>query len=202
VARLEKGDAIVEQRKEKGWIAILPPTNAYAFVAAECLTMQPEAPPAAAAPPPPVVQVPAEVPPPAPIRTESAPPQAPPPQAPAPTPASQSEQELGALRQAEHQPEPSVAAATAAPAQPAASEPPRIVTREGFVHRAYNIQAPADYELRDVKTGGVIDFLQPPVNMNFKIYVGTRITVTGAEGLAPRWPRTPVLQVQSVDLIP
>ena len=30
------------------------------------------------------------------------------------------------------------------------------MTREGFVHKAYNIQAPADYELRDIKSGEVI----------------------------------------------
>jgi hypothetical protein len=106
---------------------------------------------------------------------------------------------LAAVRNAETQPAPTLAAATA-PA--AASEAPRVVTREGFVHRAYNIQAPADYELRDVKTGNLIDFLQPPPGQSFKIYVGTRVSVTGPEGLDSHWPRTPILQVQSVDLLP
>ena len=80
--------------------------------------------------------------------------------------------------------------------------PPRIVTREGFVRRAYNIQAPADFELHDIQTGRLIDYLQPKKGQNFKIFVGTHITVTGTEGLDPHWPRTPVLQVQSADLIP
>ncbi|HWD19699.1 MAG TPA: SH3 domain-containing protein [Verrucomicrobiae bacterium] len=209
VARLEKGAPVDEVKKEKGWIAIPAPTNAYAYVAAECLTFQ-AAPPAAPAPvaatPPPVVQVPVEAPAPAPAQPEPATPApaAPPPVAPAPTAASQSEQELAALRKAEEAtPAPTLATATAGtPAATTSDTAPRVVTREGFVHRAYNIQAPADYELHDIKTGELIDYLQPPAKMGFKIYLGTRVSIVGAEVIDPRWPRTPVLQVQSVDLMP
>jgi hypothetical protein len=77
-----------------------------------------------------------------------------------------------------------------------------VVTREGFVHKAYNIQSPADYELHDIQSGGLIEYLEPQSSQNFKIYVGTRVTVTGTEAVDPRWPRTPVMQVQSVDLMP
>jgi uncharacterized protein YgiM (DUF1202 family) len=198
VGRLEKGDSIAEVRKEKGWIGINPPTNAYAYVAAECLTLGPAVAPVAPppAPAPVVVQTPVEAPAPTPAQPE--------PTAPAPTPASQTDQEIAALRKAMEPPAPTVAAA--APATPPTilpgEVPPRIVTREGFVHRAYNIQAPADYELHDIKTGDVIDFLQPQSGQNFKMYIGTRITVTGAEVMDTRWPRTPILQVQSVDLMP
>ncbi len=51
------------------------------------------------------------------------------------------------------------------------------------MHRAYNIQAPADYELHDIQSGALIDYLQPQPGQNFKIYVGTRVTVTGPEGM-------------------
>lgn len=225
VGQLEKGAPIDEVRREKGWIGIEPPTNSYAYVAAECLTIQGPAAVMAMNSPPPAptaVQVPAEPPapvaaaptptpvptqpPPAPPQPQTPPPQeqpqqaAPPPVAPAPTAASQTDQELNALRSAEAQPQPTVAAAAAGLSADSAA--PRIVTREGFVHRAFNIQAPADYELRDIKTGDLIDFLQPPKGKNFKIYVGTRVTVTGAEFVDPRWVRTPVLQIQSVDLLP
>ena len=57
------------------------------------------------------------------------------------------------------------------------------MTREGFVHRAYNIQAPADYELHDIQSGKIIDYLQSKPGQNFKMYVGTRVTVTGPEGI-------------------
>jgi hypothetical protein len=202
VDRLEKGAPIAEVRKEKGWIGINPPTNAFAYVAAECLNLQPAAAPIAATPAPvpapTVVQTPVEAPAPVAAQPEPAPP---PPVAPAPTASSQTEQELAALHQAMQPPALTLAAATAPNVLPG-EVPPRIVTREGFVHRAYNIQAPADYELHDIKTGDIIDYLQPQASQNFKMYLGTRITVTGAEVMDSHWPRTPILQIQAVDLMP
>jgi hypothetical protein len=158
-----------------------------------------------------VVNVPTETAPPAPAKPVEAAPAAP--VAPAPTPASQSEQELAALHKAAA-PEPPVAppAATPAPAPtpvpPEAAkqenpETPRIVTREGFVHRARNIQAPSGFELHDIKSGELIEYLQPaPEQKKFKIFVGTRVRITGPEFLDPAWPRTPILHVQTVDLLP
>ena len=76
------------------------------------------------------------------------------------------------------------------------------MTREGFVHKSYNIQAPADFELHDIRTGSLIEYLQPQNAANFKIYVGTRVTVTGPEAIDQRWPRTPILHVEGVELVP
>ena len=169
----------------------------------------PAAPAPQATPPPApqtvVVNVPAETAP-APAKpVETAPPA---PVAPAPTAASQSDQELAALRRATAS-EPAVAPAKPVPAPPAAQpdaakpETPRMVTREGFVHRAHNIQAPAGFELHDIKTGEMIEYLQPaPGQKKFKIFVGTRVRITGPEFLDPSWPRTPILHVQTVDLMP
>jgi hypothetical protein len=71
------------------------------------------------------------------------------------------------------------------------------------VHRAYNIQAPTGYELHDIKTGELIDYLQPPpAQKKFKAFVGTRVRITGTEFLDANWPRTPVLRIETVDLMP
>jgi hypothetical protein len=200
LGRLEKGAAVKEIKREKGWVEIEAPTNAYAFVAAEFLEMQP--PPAA------VVTAPAPTPAPEPqvvnVNTPAPPVAATEPVAPEPgPPKSQTERELEALNRATAA-EPAPVAPVPAPEPPATNEPvtPRIITREGFVRRAYNIQAPTDFELRDIQSGSLIDYLQPKPGQNFKIFVGTRVTVTGPEGMDPRWKRTPVLEVQTVDLMP
>jgi hypothetical protein len=220
VGGLERGAAVEAIRRENGWLAIRPPTNAYAFVAAGLLALQPA--PAPEAPPPELVNVPpAAVPVPdvnAPPATVSAPagnepaPAAPAPTgneqapaAPAPTAQGQADQELAALRQATVV-APPAAPAPGSPAETSASTTntvtPRIVTREGYVHKAYNVQAPGGYELHDLATDRLIEYLQPPANINFRAFVGTRVTVTGPELVDTRWPRTPILQVQSVGLIP
>ena len=213
VGRLEKDAEVKEVRSEKGWVAVEAPTNAYAYVAAELLDIQPAPAPVVAAPvptPAPVVPPPVEVPQVVNVTTPAAPvaatnePVVAAPAAPAPTQQSQTDQELAALRRATAAANAPVAAPPP-PATPAAggeATAPRIVTREGFVHRAYNVQAPADYELHDIQTGKIIDYLLTKPGQNFKMYVGTRVTVTGPEGINSRWARTPVLEVQSVDLMP
>jgi hypothetical protein len=76
------------------------------------------------------------------------------------------------------------------------------VTREGFVRRTYNVQTPTIYELHDIQSGKLMDYLDPQTGADFKIFVGTRVIVKGPEGVDARWPRTPVLTVQTVDLMP
>jgi uncharacterized protein YgiM (DUF1202 family) len=221
VARLEKGTVVKDINKKDGWLEIETPTNAFAFVASEYLDKSPAAAPApveAAAPPPPptpppapepvVVNVPTETAPPKPAETAPAAPPAPVQTAPAgiaapaPTAASQTDQELAAERKATA-PEPSATPPAPTPAPAAAEQDaPRIVTREGFVHRTYNFQAPSGYVLHDIKTGVVIEYLQPPPGLKFKKFLGVRVRVTGAEFLDPEWPLTPVLHIQTIDLMP
>ena len=96
-----------------------------------------------------------------------------------------------------------VAAAAATPESAGIDSGPRIVTREGYLHKALNVQAPANYELRDINSGKVIEFLQPDArDKNFPRYTGLRVLVTGPEVLDRRWPKTPILQVQTVDYVP
>jgi hypothetical protein len=106
---------------------------------------------------------------------------------------------------------PPTPAARPAPAPPAAATAesvsidtkPRVVTREGFVRKALNVQAPTDYELRDVTSKTVIEYLQPDAqDKTFNNYTGARVLVTGSEWLDPRWPKTPILRIQTVDRAP
>jgi uncharacterized protein YgiM (DUF1202 family) len=195
---LEKGTTVKETKSEKGWVAIEAPTNAFAYVAAEFLDVQPApavvSPPAAPAPEPQVVAVNTPAPP------ITAP--APEPVAPAPTtPENDTARELEALHRATGTADTNASAATSPASITDASEP-RIVTREGFVRRTYNVQTPTIFELRDIQSGKLMDFLDPKTGVDFKIFVGTRVIVKGPEGVDARWPRTPVLTVQTVDLMP
>jgi hypothetical protein len=207
VARLDKGTPVTEVRRAGGWIQIVPPTNAFGFVASEYLVLQtppaPPAPPPVA--PPPAVTVPAE-----PVATPA------PPVEPAPAEATNTPPPVVAET-------PVVAPAPAAP-EPVAPPPgnsvpppapppppapvatgdelkPRVVTREGFVRRALNVQAPTDYQLIDIRSGALTEYLLSN-DKNFKVYLGARVSVTGPEMLDSRWPKTPVLQVQTIDLLP
>jgi hypothetical protein len=218
VALLEKGAPVKEVRRVPDWVQIVPPTNAYGWLASDYVTM---APPAA---PPPAAVVPAEVAATAPVAA------APVTNEPVTPPATNTPAEATNTAAAAPPiiaPEPVATAPEAAPtnaappaaavapeiasAAPAAAAPeiasidtkPRLVTREGFVRKAINIQAPADYELHDVNSGTLIEYLQPEAkDKNFKKYTGTRVFVTGSEWLDRRWPKTPILQVQTVDLMP
>ena len=230
VGRLEKGAPVKEVRRVPDWIQIEPPTNAYGFVGADYLTMQPPA-----APPPAVVAVEPAVPAPAAAAPAAAEPVAAAPVTPEPvappatntTPEATNTAPATAAAPAIVAPEPVATApapppAPANPTPPAASAPaeaapaaaaalesasidvkPRTVTREGFVRKALNIQAPADYELHDLSSGRLIEYLQPdPKDKYFKAYTDTRVSVTGTEWLDRRWPKTPVLRVQTYELMP
>jgi hypothetical protein len=95
-----------------------------------------------------------------------------------------------------------------APAPPAAIEPasvevkPRVVTREGIVGKSLNVKAPTDYELHEVTSKRVIEYLLPDAqDKTFKKYDGKRVFVTGTEWLDPGWPQTPILRIQSVEVL-
>jgi uncharacterized protein YgiM (DUF1202 family) len=80
---------------------------------------------------------------------------------------------------------------------------PRIVAREGLLRRSINVQAPADYELLDISSGQLIEYVKPdPKDGGFRVYTGHRVAVTGPEWLDRRWPKSPILQVQTIDFMP
>jgi hypothetical protein len=203
VGSLEKGATVTENKRKAGWIKIAAPTNAFAFVASEYLEagkpMEVAAtpPPPSIPQPPPVAPVVVTVPPDATAPTPAGAP-ATGIAAPAPTATSQADQDT-----AQHQAPAPAVTAPAPTAPPAETEQsPRVVTREGFVHRSYNIQSPASYVLHDIKTGDTTEYLLPGKLQKFRTYVGTRVRITGPEYLDPRWPRTPILHVETVELMP
>jgi hypothetical protein len=90
-----------------------------------------------------------------------------------------------------------------APAPEVSNEPPpkRVVTREGLVKKARNIQSPTDYELHDARTGETIEYLMSATaNKTLKPYLGMRVLVTGPEMLDRRWKDTPIVEVENIEL--
>jgi hypothetical protein len=89
----------------------------------------------------------------------------------------------------------------AAPAEPIAP-PVRIVTHEGVVRGVVSPVAPTKYELYDPATGVNINYLYTiSPTLDLSRYVNMRIIVTGEEGLDPRWKDTPLINIQSIQVI-
>ena len=79
----------------------------------------------------------------------------------------------------------------------------RIVRREGILRSSRSIQAPTYFELVNQETGKVIDFLDPKRSeIDLKEYKGRSVVVSGEEGIAPRWPKTPILLVETLEVMP
>jgi uncharacterized protein YgiM (DUF1202 family) len=240
VCRLEKGAPVQEVARRPDWIQIVPPTNAFGYVAAEYLNVEP-------ATAPPATPAPAEN---AGVAVAAAP--TPPPAAPtnpvaeaavaapatnatavvsaAPDASTTNAAPTNPVAAAEPTaqivaPDPVAAAPAPAPTTPtntitpaaAEASPPvgaatdaastetklRVVTREGYIRRTYNIQAPTDFVLHEAESGEITEYIQPdPKDKTFKKYVGTRVLVTGSEWLDRRWPTRPILKVENIELLP
>lgn len=90
----------------------------------------------------------------------------------------------------------------AAPEVPEEPLPPRVVMREGIVNNATSIQAPSIYGLSGMDTGRTINYLHTTsTNLNLFRYVGRHVIVTGEESLDERWPNTPVLTLQRIQVV-
>jgi hypothetical protein len=114
-----------------------------------------------------------------------------------------------AQAQAEPVAPPAVQPSTPLPVVPAPtpqSEEPllrRIVRREGLVRSTVSIQAPTYYELLNPDNRKTINYLHADnLDVKLKDYRGRRVVVTGQEAIDPRWPRTPVIEVEKLELIP
>ena len=78
----------------------------------------------------------------------------------------------------------------------------RTVSHEGVVGNAGSLIAPTTFVLYDPATSKDINFLySTSTNLDIGRYYGMRIIVTGAEGLAERWPDTPVLTIQRIEVL-
>ncbi len=180
IGLLHKGDVVKDLNTKGDWTEIEPPTGTYAFVAAHLLAHKaPEATPMPNPPLPPP-------PPPIPSPVAGQPPIAPPPNE---TP--------GAMP-------PAVSPQVPPPLPPEEEVPtgPRIVQREGIVRGTVSIQAPSYYQLESLDNGQIIDYLYTSsTNLVLSRYKGKTVLVTGEEGLDERWPNTPVVTIQKIQVV-
>jgi len=192
IGRLQGGDAVKPITTKGDWTEIEAPTNAYAYVAAQYLKQEAPAAPAPTPTPPEPAPAPttvAVVPPVAPPPTEA-------PAVPAPTPTP-----------AEPAPTPTPAGTNPSPTVedmplPDEPPPPRIVQREGIVRGLTSIQAPSKFVLVSPQDGRNLDYLFTSAKeLDLRRYKGLRIIVTGEEGLDERWPNTPVLTIQKIQVV-
>ena len=80
--------------------------------------------------------------------------------------------------------------------------PPRVVSHEGVVGSSGSIIAPTAYVLYDPATRKEINFLYTTsTNLDISRYYKMRIVVTGEEAMAERWPDTPVLTIQRIEVL-
>jgi uncharacterized protein YgiM (DUF1202 family) len=183
LGQLQGGEIVNPVNTKGGWSEIEPPTNAYAFVAAQYLKQ--EAPGALASTPATTATV-AEAPVIAAATTD--------------TSTTNATSETAATTNA-------MADATTADATstaPATEEPPpkRIVQREGMVRGTFSIQAPTHFELISPENGKTIDYLYTTApSLDLRRYKGLRIIVTGEEGLEERWGNTPMLTIQKIQVL-
>ena len=111
---------------------------------------------------------------------------------------------------AQVEPTPLSESTLAAPVSEAlATELKRVITRDGIVKRARNIQAPTYHRLDDPRTGTTINYLYTgklQVDLGtgpkaLKPYEGRKIRVVGAEAVDARWPRIPVIEVEQLRIL-
>ncbi|MBI4658287.1 MAG: SH3 domain-containing protein [Verrucomicrobia bacterium] len=227
LGRLERGDTVKEIRTVEDWMEIETPEKAHAFVATELLSKpEPAAPPvlpgskktevvsepprAEPGRPSPAANEPVAAPAtltpidqPAPPVTEAPPTKPTPP--PETTPATVTPAPTPHLTDVVPTPQPaSPVAATAVPSPVESGPPPkRVVRREGIVRSTWSIQAPTYVELISPDTRRVINYLHTlDTELKLKDFRGKKIIVTGEEGIDSRWPKTPVLEVETIELAP
>ncbi len=90
------------------------------------------------------------------------------------------------------------------PQQPAPPPQPvnRVVAHEGVVGPVVSPVAPTKYKLYDPNTYETIDYLYSTApDLDLSRYVNMKIIVTGVEGIDPRWPSSPIIAIQSIQVV-
>jgi uncharacterized protein YgiM (DUF1202 family) len=79
----------------------------------------------------------------------------------------------------------------------------RVVRREGQVRSTkFNIQAPTYFELLG-EHGRILNYLSGEKSgFKLKDYKGLRVVVTGEEGIDPRYPDRPVIELETIEVAP
>ena len=90
---------------------------------------------------------------------------------------------------------------TPPPAPPAPSV--RIIQHEGVIGPVGSLIAPTGFKLYDPDTKVDIDYLYvvPGSSIDLTPLIDARVIVTGEEGIDPRWPNTPVIAVQNIQVL-
>ena len=190
---IEHGTVVTETDRKGSWIQIEPPTNAFAYVAA--MYLKQEATGSIAANPPP--------------STETEPTPTTPPPAAEPTTVAETQPIMSEPTNAvpagveTNSTDLATAGINAAPsAANTTPPPPRVVAHEGVVGRVDSLIAPTAYVLYDPVTRKEINFLYTTsTHLDIGRYYGMRIIVTGEEAMAERWPDTPVLTIQRIEVL-
>ena len=103
------------------------------------------------------------------------------------------------------QPTPTTVSAQQPPAAPPVAQAPpadRTVSHEGVVGPVTSPVAPTKYMLYDPDTYQTIDYLfSTAPDLDLSRYTNMRIIVTGVEGIDPRWPSTPLIAIQSIQVV-
>jgi uncharacterized protein YgiM (DUF1202 family) len=188
IGTMKKGDAVKAVNTKGEWTEIEAPTNAFGFVAAHLLMHKTPTEPVTPAPVPTTETVAQNNVPIAPPPT-GAPGVTPAPVTPTPAPAPV---------------EPVVNPVIPAPLPAPSDEPPpkRVVQREGIVGGTVSIQAPSHYQLESLDDGRVMDYLYTTsTNVVLKKYKGRTVLVSGEEELDERWPNTPVITIQKIQVV-
>ena len=192
LGQLERGTGIREIRVVGNWMEIETPDTVHAFVASDYLVLQP---------------TPEESPT---TTTPESGTTAPAPETAATTPVVEEVTEIVAVVE-ETQPVDALDADSTNIVEIAVVEetmveepaPPRIVTREGVIIVTLSIQAPTVYALQSPETRRTINYLHSEnLGIKLKNFGGRRVIVTGEELLDPRWTNTPILEVESLVLVP
>jgi SH3-like domain-containing protein len=191
LGRIDRGTPVKEIRTVDNWMEIEPPAAAYAFVAADLLEKTGPAPAAtetavAAANPTPAKPTTVET-----VTTE-------------PAPAKPVDTAPTATPVATDTNAPPVSVATQPAPAPVQSEPARrVVSREGLVIVSRSIQAPTEYGLESFETKRTINYLHTEeLGLKLKNFGGKKVIVTGEELIDPRWTNTPIIEVESIRLLP
>lgn len=78
----------------------------------------------------------------------------------------------------------------------------RLVRREGIVGSTISIQAPTYFRLKNIINKETMNYIKSGMpNLNLEDYKGRHIVVTGEEFVDPRWPRMPVLVIESLEAL-
>src|SRR5204862_4267129 len=92
------------------------------------------------------------------------------------------------------------------PAQTTAVEaaaPKRLVSREGTVIVSRSIQAPTSYALEHRESRRTVNYLHSESeDIDLKKFAGRKVIVTGEELIDQRWTHTPIIEVESIQVVP